>query len=158
VAQVLSGAGLKRRKKSITGSDYTAESIIKELDEAVLRHKIRRYKMEQIRFCLRTYGLRPSGKYARRFHKLDRAYRHAADAAGAILRKSEETYSRYDLYPPDSKDGAGGSLIPEFYTPMMEEAGERFKVLSEQLMQMVELHNAIFSSEPGIGELFVVKK
>lgn len=34
----------------MTGSDYTAESIIKELDEAVLRHKIRRDKMEQIRF------------------------------------------------------------------------------------------------------------
>lgn len=144
--------------ESMAGSDYTAERIIKDLDEAVLRHKVRRDKMEQIRFCLRTYGLRPAGKYAERFHELDRAYRHAADAAGAILGIAKETYRRFNLYPPDSRDGAGGSLISEFYTPLMEEAGERFKVLSEQFRQMVELHDTIFSSEPSIGELFVVKK
>lgn len=144
--------------ESMAGSEQTAESIIKDLEEAVLRHKVRRDKMEQIRFCLRTYGLRPAGKYAQRFHELDRAYRHAADAAGAILEIAKETYRRFNLYPPNNRDGAGGSLIGEFYTPLMEEAGERFKVLSEQFMQMVELHDAIFSSEPSIGELFVVKK
>lgn len=144
--------------ESMEGSEQTAESIIKKLDEAVLRHKVRRDKMEQIRFCLRTYGLRPAVKYAERFHELDRAYRHAADAAGEILRITEETYRRYNKYPPDSRDGAGGSLIREIYTPLFEEAWDRFMVLSEQFRQMVKVHDAIFSSEPSVGELFVVKK
>ncbi|PWK94623.1 hypothetical protein C7431_110119 [Pantoea allii] len=144
--------------ESMAGSEQTAESIIKKLDEAVLRHKVRRDKMEQIRFCLGTYGLRPAWNYAERFHELDRAYRHAADAAGAILGIAKETYERFNLYPPDSQDGGGGALTRQFYITKVEEALASFKLLSEQFMQMVELHDAIFSSEPSIGQLFVVKK
>lgn len=139
--------------ESMAGSEQTAESIIKDLDEAVLRHKVRRDKMEQIRFCLGTYGLRPAEKYAERFLELDRAYRHAADAAGTILQLAKKTYR---INPSDS--WGGGLITRQLYIAKVEEAGESFKVLSEQFMKMVELHDAIFSSEPSIGELFVVRK
>lgn len=143
---------------SMADSSLTITELITSLKQAVLRHKVRRDTMAQIRFRLGTYGLRVSSAFAERFQALDRAYMLASDAAASILQILKDTQDLQNMYPPRNSGLASDGYVRELYLPLVSQAEERFKMVSEQFQMMADTHEKIFASCPTIGQLFEVRK
>lgn len=145
-------------QESMAGSSLIITELITSLEQAVLQHKMRRDTMAQIRFRLGTYGLRDSSAFAERFRALDRAYMLASDAAASILQILKETQDWQNRYPPRNSRLVSDGYVRELYLPLLSQAEERFKVVSEQFQVMTDTHEKIFASCPTIGQLFEVRK
>ena len=145
-------------QESLAGSSLTITELITSLEQAVLQHKIRRDTMAQIRFRLGTYGLHDAAEFAEHFQALDRAYMLASEAAASILEILKDTQDRQKIYPPRNSGLASDGYVRELYLPLVSQAEERYRVVSEQFQVMADTHEKIFASCPTIGQLFEVRK
>ncbi|WP_336821304.1 hypothetical protein [Cedecea sp. VD22] len=145
-------------RESLSGSTVSAGELIKTLEQAVLRHKIRRDKMDQIRFRLNTYGLCVSHEYEHRFQALDTAYMHACDAAASILQILKETQALSEQYPSTDSPLEVGAMTRELYLPFLIQANEIYEKVDKQFQEMIKVHGTIFTDGPSIGKLFKVMR
>lgn len=118
--------------------------------------------IREIRFRLNTYGLRAADAYAKKIEAMTTAFDQVQRVGWwmvELLIKDLTRHYRAKKPPLRYGDLNYDALLVGMKKAETEETTESvYKLFADELNLMVACHDAIFTENPAIGELFIVRK